>query len=368
MKIVHVIPSLRKGGAERIVLDICNQLEKIDGITCVLVTFRPDNSYTFLSENSTIKTIPATVLPSLKKKNQVDVAELQAFIDRFDPDVIHSHLFETEMVLSQIQTNALRVVHFHNNMRQMKKWGMGVKLNKQAITDAYERRIVLGQLLTNRAIAIAVSKDTFTYVHQNLPKTVERKLLPNAINYIRFFNEVQTKPEHRLVMTGSLVPNKDQELAIRVVDALNKRSIKVQLDLMGDGIEKARLFQLTKDLELESQVHFHGNVDHPEEILAKGTVYLHTAIRESFGLVLIEAMAAGLPVVCTNGGGNSDIVVEGKNGFLVEARSAEQLADKIESLLTNEEHRLQMGKYAQEFAQQFDIGNYAQKLLDIYRS
>lgn len=368
MKVLHIIPSLAKGGAERIVLDICNKLQERSDVTCVLITFRDDNAYEFLTKDLNWKVIPAFVVPALKSKNTVEVETLQQFIDEFSPDVIHSHLFESEIVLSQVQTDALRVVHFHDNMRQMKKWGMGAKLNKQAITDLYERKIVLGPLKMNRTIAIAISKNTFNYVHQNLPKILERKLLPNAIDCERFYKEVQTKTETRLVMTGSLVPNKDQGLAIRVVEALNKRSIRVHLDLLGDGDNKLSLQQLTRELGLESQVTFHGNVNHPEKILAEASIYLHTAISESFGLVLLEAMAAGLPVVCTNGGGNKDLIIENENGFLVEERSADLLADKIECLVKNEKRRLEIGKNAQKFSAKFDISNYVESLIEIYKS
>ena len=61
MKIVQVIPSLAKGGAERLVIDLSNSLSNIDGIELVLLTFSEKNDFVFLTENIKIKTIPAKV-------------------------------------------------------------------------------------------------------------------------------------------------------------------------------------------------------------------------------------------------------------------------------------------------------------------
>lgn len=368
MRIVHVIPSLLKGGAERIVLNMCNQFQQMNGVDCVLITFRPDNAYAFLTDQIRWEVIPSVMIPSLKGKNVVEVDALQAFLDDYNPDVIHSHLFESEMVLSQIQTTALRVVHFHDNMHQMKRIKWGEKMNKQSITELYERKIVVGRLKTQNAIAIAISEDSFEFVNQQLPDIIEKKMLLNAIDTTLFYHPVQTKKEQRIVMIGSLTPLKRQELAIRAIHELKKRGRQVVLDLIGDGVQRETLLAQIKDLDLSDTVVLHGNLDHPETLLKKASVYLHTSKSEAFGLVLIEAMASGLPVVCTDGGGNKALIQEGENGFLIEEQNPELIADKLELLLSDENLRLKMGRFAQEFSKKFDIVLYAQKLMDIYKS
>lgn len=367
MKIVHVIPSLLKGGAERIVLDICNELQKMVDVECVLVTFRPDNAYSFLTDRIRWEIIPSTVIPSLKGKNVVEVDALQSFLDTFDPDVIHSHLFEAEIIMSQIQSSALRVVHFHDNMRQMKRMSWG-KISKQAITDRYERKLVLDRLKTQRSIVIGISKDSLNYINEHLPEVIERKLLHNAIDSSLFHHPVQSKKEQHIVMIGSLTPLKAQELAIRAVQCLKLRGITPIFDIVGDGSERSKLIDQIADLNLENNVFLLGNLDHPESILKNASVYVHTSKSEAFGLALVEAMAAGLPVICCNGGGNTMLILEGKNGFLIEERNPELIADKLELLLTDEKLRLEMGRQAQEFSKQFDIVPYTQKLISIYKS
>ena len=102
MKILHIIPNFGKGGAERLVLDICNNLSKQKDCEVTLITFRDDNSYSFLINELDWKVIPSSVQLSISGKSIIDVQQLQDYIDTFQPDVIHSHLFETEMVLAYI--------------------------------------------------------------------------------------------------------------------------------------------------------------------------------------------------------------------------------------------------------------------------
>ena len=97
-------------------------------------------------------------------------------------------------------------------------------------------------------------------------------------------------------------------------------------------------------------------------------LYLHTANYEPFGLVLIEAMACGLPVICTDGKGNRDLIKEGVNGFMVWERDPVMLADKIELLLRNDTLRIEMGKKAHAFAQDFGIKKYVDSLVNLYES
>ena len=93
MKILHIIPSLDKGGAERLTLDIVRSLKDIPHVEVALVIFRNQNNYSFLTDEIDFEIIPSFYTPSLKGKGKKDVKDLQDYIDSFKPDIIHSHLF-----------------------------------------------------------------------------------------------------------------------------------------------------------------------------------------------------------------------------------------------------------------------------------
>ena len=91
---------------------------------------------------------------------------------------------------------------------------------------------------------------------------------------------------------------------------------------------------------------------------------MHTATYEPLGLVLLEAMAAGLPVISLDGGGNRDLMINGKNGYLIENQDPKEFVDRILEVFQNKE----ISGFTAEFAKQFEIKTYCDKLLEIYQS
>lgn len=368
MKILQIIPSLNKGGAERLVIDICATLTKSGEHEVRLVTFRPNNAYAFISDGLTIECIPSMVIPSLTGKWTIDVAELQSYIKDFKPEVIHSHLFETEMVLSQVDCgSALRVMHFHDNMPQLAKFSWRTCLSKQGFTNWYERYILLKKWnKLEKRCAIAIAEDSFVYAQHVLgKKTTVHKLL-NGIS-VKRFAPVHTKGKTlQLCMIGSLVPKKNPCLAIETVKYLHANGYPFELHFLGDGSLRSELESYRDELDLSNFVHFHGNVDHPETYLHTSFVYLHTASYEPLGLVLLEAMASGTPVVCTDGRGNKDLIKNGSNGFIFDEHDPQLLAEQIIALWEDDRLYEEIQQEALRFVQAFDMADYCTKLLGIY--
>lgn len=369
MKIIHIIPNLKKGGAERLVIDICNNLNKQKDCKVKLITFRHDNSYSFLTNDLDWEVIPSSVQLSITGKSFIEVKQLQKAIDSFQPDIIHSHLFETEMVLAHIELpkQTKRIVHFHDNMRQFRNFSFKTVFYKTFLTDFFEKRIVLKSYPENTS-AIGISKNTYHYCKSVLPNKIKPELLHNAIDLTLFTKMINEFSSNQITLIGSLVENKGHELAIKTIKELKKRGIVVKLNCLGEGVERKKLEQLIIELDLENEVKLLGNIDTPESYLQQSFCYLLTSKSEAFGLTLIEAMACGLPVVCTDGKGNRDLIQEGVNGFMVWERDSKLLADKIEILLKNDAFREEMGKNARVFAQGFGIDQYVDKLLSIYKS
>jgi glycosyltransferase involved in cell wall biosynthesis len=366
MKIIHLIPNLRKGGAERLCIDTCRALQEKEGVEVLLIQFSPENAYSFLTEGLNRKVIPSQVIPSIRGKSTIEIGELQQEIHTFQPDVIHVHLFESLMVASHLKFHGHLVVHFHDNMVQFENFSWRTVLTKRAFTNFLEKQIILRKLGKRNVTYLGISTHTFEFMDKVLPLNSRKKKLLNAINTKLFDTTKDIVKKNELTTIGSLVPKKAQQIAIQTIAELIKRGISVRLNILGEGSEKNKLQQLTKELNLEENIQFHGNVDDPERYLMQSLIYIHTAIYEPFGLVILEAMAAGLPVVCLDGKGNRDLIREGENGFMIWEQAPKLLADKIQFLLENEDHRQRMGENAYRFAQQFGIRSYLNSLLEIY--
>lgn len=369
MKILHIIPNLKKGGAERLVLDICQHLVQKKDVIVKLIIFSEENEYSFLMKGIDVEVIPTKVIPSFIRKPTVEVKQLQNYIDTFQPDIIHSHLFETEIVLAYISLpfKTKRIVHFHDNIRQLRNFQLVTILKKALLTDYYEKSIFI-KSLSKTSKLICISKDTFEFANKVMPNYFSKTRLHNAIDLLRFHSIDKKMKTNEITIIGSLVEKKGQKLAIECINELITRGIKVHLNVLGDGPNRIDLLSQIDQLGIERFVTLHGKVKYSEEYLQKSDLYLHTANYEPFGLVLIEAMACGLPVVCTDGKGNRDLIQEGENGFMVEERDPKLLADKIELLLKNDNLRQEMGEKARKFAQGFGMEKYVESLLLLYKN
>jgi glycosyltransferase involved in cell wall biosynthesis len=375
IKIAHIIPSLDKGGAERLALDICNSLAKQPGIEVKLVVFSDINTYPQLSKTIDIEIIPSNYIPSLTGKAVNETDKLLAFFNSYKPQIIHTHLFEAEIIARATSYyDAVYVTHNHYNTKEFKGFNLSTLFNKELFTRFFERAFIIKQAKKAKGnLFIAIANDARVYFKQNLPSFLSKNvvLMLNAINYTVFSKAtlpIAPENELRLINTGSFNSRKNQQFLVHVIYHLKKKGVDAKLLLLGDGPDRASINTLAASLNISDIVTTPGNVENVEEYLANSHLYLHSALWEPFGLVLVEAMAAGLPVIALDGIGNRDVNVEGKTGYLMPANTTPEIfADKIILLASNSELYSQISSYARNFASGFDIETYTQRLIAEYK-
>lgn len=367
---MHVIPDLKKGGAERLAIDIIRNLLN-EGHDCRLVIFRNIIEYDISEIEEFIVYLEAWVQLSVLRRHHYHLGALQAFLRDFTPDIIHTHLFEAEVVSRACTFPAAKwFSHCHDNMVQFSgSWWK----NKQSFTNRYEKRWLFQRYLTNGGTHfIAISNHTATYFtrHQTVyPVTT----MPNAIEVARFrkpdedSHQRTVSLELRLINVGSFVPKKNQRLFIDIVAELKSRGVHVVAHVIGDGPMRSEIEDYVNSHGEQDIIIMPGIVDATEEWYWGSDIYVHTASYEPFGLVLLEAMAAGLPVVALDGGGNRDIVLDGLNGYLITEPDPALFADKIMAVWDDKDVYQQMSRQAAQFAGQYDIGAYTSKLLALYQ-
>ena len=370
MRILHILPYLRKGGAQRLALDICLELQKRGNVVRI-ISFVDENDFRFLTNNLDVQIVPATVQLSIFHQNVLNIDALQKAIEDFAPDVIHTHLFEAEIVSRSCNySQAKWFSHCHDNMRQFQNFSVKTLFNKQLLTNFFEKRYLFSRYQANSGNTfIAISHDTEQYFRKTARK-YNVQLLPNAIDYEKFHRDNSRQPSTklRLVNVGSYQAKKNQSFLVEVAKILRKRYIDFEMNLLGGGEKFGEITSLIKNNCLEANVMQRGNVENVAEYLWQSDIYLHSAYYEPFGLVLVEAMAAGLPVVTLDGRGNRDLIVQGKNGYMLYEQDAEQFADCILEIWDNKQKYQELSAFAQEFARQYDIKPYVDRLLELYKS
>ena len=372
MKVLHIIPSLDKGGAERLVLDICQELMTRKNVEVKLLIFRNVNDYVDLSRGIDLTLCPARVIPSITGASLIELDNFKEFLDGFSPDIIHSHLFEAEVVSREyVLPGSVYFTHAHDNMIQFRNFGLTTLLKKSGITNWYETHRLLKKYDQITNYFIANSHDTFSYLKKNLPERYYPRLieLPNAINIAAFNFCKRESPsnELRLITTGSLVPKKNHVFLLEVLKQLKYFPYKVHLDILGDGPLRMFLTEKAQQEQLEDAITFHGNVDDVFHFLSNSHVYVHPATYEPFGLVIVEAMATGLPVVCLDAKGNRGIVDEEVNGFMIKKPDAKLFAGKILQIVQDAGTYQLFSSRARKKAEQYDIKDYTDKLIEWYQ-
>ena len=140
-----------------------------------------------------------------------------------------------------------------------------------------------------------------------------------------------------------------------------------ELLIAGQGPEEINLRSLTKDLGLESHVHFKNTINQPQELLAAFDVFVMPSLMEGLGLSVIEAQACGIPVVASRIGGLVDLIEDGTSGYLVKVGDFETLAGRIVEILRDPQQSKRMAQKARSHIEEhFSSRMMVNKTIQIY--
>jgi len=166
-----------------------------------------------------------------------------------------------------------------------------------------------------------------------------------------------------------LSPVKNFELLIQVIPEINHTGLYPKVLFVGDGPSRPNLESLTKQYGLEKQIIFLGDRSDVPDLLNVMDIFILTSFSEGLSNSIMEAMAAGLPVVATNVGGNPELVIHNETGFLFPSQDASILAQQIIELTNDPEKRHRMGlagrKRMEEF---FTLEKMIRNYENLYRS
>tara|TARA_Y100000589_G_C27176177_1_gene638865 strand:- start:1012 stop:2151 length:1140 start_codon:yes stop_codon:yes gene_type:complete len=367
LKVVHIIPNLKMGGAERLCLDIIQAL-KDEGVSVLLVLLEDKIEHDVDLDGIEVFHTSARSIINPFKKHSSEYIKFKEKVLNFKPDIVHTHLFEAEMLWKSTMFNIPTIFHIHDNIKVFSPFEKGIS-KKNSWFKFLEKKYYLTLLKKQTTKFLCISKDTERYIKSKF-KGDCTILLHNAIKVKKFINNNKSDLNViSLITIGSLVENKGHLFLIDVVNELIKLTDrKVQLSILGDGYKKEEILNKIKIKKLGSAIRLLGKVKNPEVDLSLSDFYIHGAFEESFGLVLIEAMAAGLPVFTTDGRGNRDLIIQGENGMIYKKRDAVKIAEDILSVANNPKKYDCMSKFCVEYSKKFDIQEYVIKLIKFYKN
>ena len=337
---MHILLSLEYGGAERVAVNLVNQLHG-NGFECFLCLCDKEGPLLrHLSRDVSVEVAG--------RKQGIDFVlpfKLKTIMRRFRPDIVHMHnstaLFYG-VVAAKLAGIQKLILTQHGTSQQHSKMHIVIKMLSPYIKKA-----------------VAVSENSYWYCRKMYGLNNGRlKIIMNGIEE-NLYKEDRGKREEVRKRLGikeefiighiaRLSEEKDQSTLLYAFAEVAAKIEKVKLIIVGEGPLRNTLHSIVYSLRLEDKVIFVGGQDDIASFLNIFDLFVLSSVREGTSLTLLEAMAAGVPVVATNVGGNSKVVLDNKTGMLVPPKNPNILAEKIMYLLNSSPVRRSFAEAARE--------------------
>jgi len=365
-RILHVIPSLDRAGAEKQMTLLVRGLPRaeFDVHVCALTRGGP------LAADLRKAEIPVTLIGKRWRIDPQACWRLSRLVARLRPDLIHTWLFAAN-AYGRAAGIACGVKHLMAGERCVDPWKGWLELAIDRCLARYTARIVVNSPGVREF-----------YVRHGLPAGKFR-VIPNGIPPAEpspttreaLLAELGLPAGSYLVgAVGRLWPQKRIKDAIWVADMLKFIRDDVHLLIVGDGPHRDRLRRFRDQVEVRDKVHFLGHRDDVPRLMPHFDVLWSTSAYEGQSNAILEAMAAGVPVVATDIPGTRDLVVHEKTGFLVSVhcldaqRRRAAFARHTNILLNDPEMARRLGEAGRQRAlEEFSVEQMVRRHADLYR-
>lgn len=191
-------------------------------------------------------------------------------------------------------------------------------------------------------------------------------VIPNPISFLS--QEKATLKEKRIICVGSISYNKGYDLLIEAWNRIAKDCPGWKIDIFGRG-DSSKYQRMIDAYHLQDTVHFCGPTDQVQQEMLRSSFLVLPSRSEGFGMVLIEAMACGLPCVAFDCPcGPRDIILDGKNGLLVPPENTVALSESIKKMIQDTVLLEKMGTFATQSVSKYEIATVAQHWQDLFMS
>lgn len=326
MKILEIIPQLSQGGAERFVIDLCNEMSMEHEVVLV-VLHNVDNHGFFRKELS-----KQVRLISMNKRMGMDwqlFFRLAKLIREEKPDVVHTHLRGIVYTfLSYIFTSKIKFIHTVHNDAKMEAGGGVSKWCRELAFNL------------KRVHPVTISEESQRSFEEfyHLPSTLIYNGRPEY-NFNTDISAVQQELENIktnkqakiIVNIARIQPQKNQLPLAKAIDNLNKQGYAVELAIIGNKADK----QIVNNIEALNSpyVHLLDVRTNPRDYMRAADAFCLSSIYEGMPITLIECFSVGTIPLCTPVGGIVNMIEDGENGLLANSSSQDDIEDMLKRYL-----------------------------------
>lgn len=347
MRVLHVIPTLVAGGAERFVAQLVEHQNRhgIDARACVFLEHAADAKW--------CARIPPPMELAYQPWRRANgpwstrslVAALRKTIERVRPDIVHAHLWPACRVVWRAvrRLPVMQVWHIHDTM----DWLTGTSVYARLRQTQLRWMIRSAEPLM---IACSDAARQTTCDGLKLPSS-RVKVVRNGVDTTAFPRRLHgpCSDQHkvlRIIVSAAFRPMKGHANLVEAARQLKEEGLQFKITFAGDsniGTGK-EIASMVSALRLDDVVHFAGHVADMVAALHSHDIFcLPSVDTEGLPLALLEAMSCGLPAVATKVGGVPEVFIDGVHGFVVQPRNPNALADRLRALIESQELRNKMG-------------------------
>lgn len=281
----------------------------------------------------------------------------------------------------RININDFDIIHAHGSLPDdFAGYILSKKYNKPLVitvhgetvffTSKNKRHFKSSKLALEHANAVVgVSGKVINLIRELTDKKKDIFKILNGYNKIEFNSVKENKDDKiRILFGGTIVERKGLRYLLNAFKILSERFDKIHLEIAGGGELLNDMKVLANDLNLNKNVTFYGVVEHKFmlQLMNETDIFILPSWNEAFGVVYLEAMSYGKPVIGTVGEGIEDIVKHGQNGLLVQSKSVDSIVENLTLLIENNELRDKIGKEGQKSSQEYTWENNAKLYYNLY--
>lgn len=207
-------------------------------------------------------------------------------------------------------------------------------------------------------------------IYNDFDPSLPIKVISNGINMEHFYKQNINATKKEILFIGRFTAEKDPETLIKAMFEILKTDSNIKLNLIGTGPLEEKMKTLVKRQKAENNIKFLGKVSEEDLLKAYNSCSLFALPSkvELEGMVVLEAMACGKPIIIADSETSASKYFVKNNGFLFKPDDYKDLAEKALRILNNDQQREQMGEKSYKNALEYDINNSVKKLEEVYYS
>lgn len=366
-KILFIVTQSDFGGAQRYIFDLATNLNPnnfeiaiaagLDGDKTLFKRLKDKNIKTFLLKNLKRNINPISDLSAL--------FEIRNLIKKFKPDIIHLNSAKAGILGSlasyKLQTKNYKLIYTAHGWvfnEPLPAWQRNLYIFLEKFTAQFKDKIICVSDY-DRQIALE-----YHIAPENKLITINNGINRFNLNFltrkqsIEFFEsriknyELRDGKHFLIGCVANLYPTKGLKYLIKAAQHISESYI---LFIIGDGPERKNLESRIMNYELKDKIFLLGNLPDAYQYLKAFDIFVLPSVKEGFPYVILEAMAAGLPIISTNVGGIPEVIKNDENGLIAPPKNSLALAKRINYLLKNQSLAKKLGKENLKLIKDFSL-------------